>query len=283
VSGAPEPCGLTLPGPDDGFGPRRRERSWDRLLGDLATVGSDLTTDLRALDVARGEVPSLCTGWSVRDVVVHLVVGDDLALRALDGERPLPEPTDDDTVLQDLAVRLVREQGDIPLGEAIGRYADRRRELLAALGRLSEADLGEEVPWAATAVSRRALVQSRLMETWIHGWDVRRPLGIAQPFDDRVWWVCDLAVRTLPYAFAKERRRPPAGTVRVELGGPGGGVWERRLPGGAEGTVRLAGPSWAWLVLAGRRDVRPDLARAALTVDPADAACALLDPVRAFA
>jgi uncharacterized protein (TIGR03084 family) len=253
------------------------------LVADLRSTGADLSATLHALDAAQGTVPSLCTGWSVRDVVLHLVVGDDLALRALEGERPLPEPTDDDDVLRDLAVRLVRAHGDVPLAEAVAMSVDRRDRMLAAVAGLGAADLLEEVPWAATAVSRRALVQSRLMEAWIHGWDLRRPLGIPQPFDDRVWWVSDLAVRTLPYAFAKARRRPPARDVRVALDGPGGGIWERRLPDGDEGSVIVSGPSWAWLVLAGRRDVRPDLARAALTVTPADTGPALLGPVRAFA
>ena len=283
MTAPPEGTGLAAPGADDGLGARRRERSWDQLVSDLRSTGADLSGTLHSLDPVQGAAPSLCTGWTVRDVVLHLVVGDDLALRALEGERPLPEPTDDDEVLRDLAVRMVRAHGDVPLDEAVAMSDDRRARMLAAVAQLDEADLLREVPWAATGVSRRALVQSRLMETWIHGWDLRRPLGIPQPFDDRVWWVSDLAVRTLPYAFAKERRHPPAGTVRVTLDGPGGGTWERRLPDGGEGTVTVSGPSWAWLVLAGRRDVRPDLARGALTAAPGPAGAALLGAVRAFA
>jgi hypothetical protein len=45
----------------------------------------------------------------------------------------------------------------------------------------------------------------------------------------------------------------------------------------------VSGPSWAWLVLAGRRDLRPELARRALTVNPVAAGPVILGTARAFA
>ena len=73
----------------DGRAGERRARDWGRLLADLGTMGDDLFADLDGITVAGARTASLCPGWSVRDVVVHFVVGDELARRALQGENRL--------------------------------------------------------------------------------------------------------------------------------------------------------------------------------------------------
>jgi hypothetical protein len=73
---------------------------------------------------------------------------------------------------------------------------------------------------------RAALVQSRLVEYWIHGWDIRWARGLPHPFDDRAWWLADACVRHVPYALEKQGAVAGA-RIRVSLFGVAGGEWDR--------------------------------------------------------
>jgi hypothetical protein len=59
----------------------RRRREWAQLLADMRSLSDELYRDLTRIDARSAAAPSLCTGWDVRDVVVHLLTGDDLARR----------------------------------------------------------------------------------------------------------------------------------------------------------------------------------------------------------
>ena len=90
------------------------------------------------------------------------------------------------------------------------------------------------------------------METWVHGRDLRLPLHLPSPYDDRCWWVNDLGVRHVPYALAKAGLDPDVG-VDLMLEGPGGGEWRSALAATIGGPVNISGPSWAWLVAVAQR------------------------------
>jgi uncharacterized protein (TIGR03083 family) len=103
------------------------------------------------------------------------------------------------------------------------------------------------VDWGAQPISRFSLIQSRLMETWVHGWDLRYGLGITHPYDDRAWWLSDLLVRHVPYALAKDGRPVPDADLKFELAGAGGGSWTRSIGTPPRRPLRLAGTALGWL------------------------------------
>jgi uncharacterized protein (TIGR03084 family) len=250
----PAAAGL-LTGPTDDGSTARRAREWVCLAEDLTTLDAELQRDLAGLSDTHGQVESLCPGWTVRDVVVHLVVGDALALRALSGEDCFPEKTADEEVLAKESLERVAAFGPVSLGMAVDRLVSGRRVLLEAIADIPETDRRERVPWVAGSVSRLALVQSRLMETWVHGRDLRLPLGLPSPYDDRCWWINDLGARHVPYSLAKAGLDVNL-TVALALDGPGGGEWSiGTAPGSAltGAPVTIAGPSWAWLVASAQR------------------------------
>lgn len=272
----------------DGAGDERRRREWDRLLADLASLSEELFDDIDRAE-ADPATASLCPGWSVTDVVAHFVAGDDLARRALGGENPFPRATDDDEALNDFAATFMGALGDMTLTEASARFREARRELLETARAIPSADQKQLVPWAAKPIGRFALVQSRLMETWVHGWDFRWPLRAPQVLDDRAWWVSDIAVRHLPYGLRKHRMAVASARVRVALDGPGGGEWVRDLPGDGNGdggdpkkTAEIAGPAWAWITWATRRHPGR-AARHALSTSGSKDAHTLLDVARCYA
>jgi uncharacterized protein (TIGR03084 family) len=95
------------------------------------------------------------------------------------------------------------------------------------------------VPWGL-GMRAPSFVTARLMETWAHGLDVHAALGLVAPDTDRLRHVAWLAVRALPYAYTVAGRDMPAGSLRVELTGPGGELWGF----GPEGAPnRIRGPA----------------------------------------
>jgi uncharacterized protein (TIGR03084 family) len=272
----------------DGGEAQRRGRSWTQLCEDLRTLGDELVVDLAEVTADDGRVASLCEGWDVRDVVVHLVVGDDLAFRTLQGEDCFPDPTDDEDILQSESNARVERLAALDLANAVDRFRSGRERLLGRIAELGPAELSEPVSWASKPITTFSMVQSRVMETWVHGWDLRHPLGIPMPFDDRAWWLTDIGVRHVPYALAKAGVEPRPIELSVSLTGPGGGSWRRSVgvstsTASPPASVRICGPSWAWAVLVSRRWPGRGTAQAALSVDGGEAGGAVVEHARAFA
>lgn len=261
----------------------RRSRNSDQMLVDLATLGEDLVRDIRAQPGAE-RTETLCEGWTVRDVVLHLVVGDDLTTRALHGENCFEKTTSDETYLEGLGRANVSAVGDLTLSESLQLFTESRARLLEVARTFSPADLGVKVPWAAGSIARFSALQARVMETWIHAWDIRHPLDIAHPLDDRAWWVNDLGVRTFPYALHKNAKELDQSRLRVELQGVGGGTWDRVITrSDSESTVSVTCPTWAWLTLVSRRHLRSLIGTGDIETSPPQSRDIVLEVARAFA
>ena len=145
-----------------------------------------LVDDLAAVDAARWDEPSLCAGWSVHDVVAHLV---DTALTTRTG----------------FVVGLVRAGFDFDRQNARGVARHRGTTPAETLDRLRRA--------APRRSSPPAPLESRLVEEVVHGEDVRRPLGLVREYPQ------EAVVRALAY-----QARTPASfggarelTARVRL------------------------------------------------------------------
>ncbi|TQM06461.1 maleylpyruvate isomerase family mycothiol-dependent enzyme [Pseudonocardia kunmingensis] len=118
-----------------------------------------LIDDLEHTEDHRWELPSLCQGWTVHDVVAHLV---NTAL----------------TTRLGFVVGLARAGFDFHRQNARGVERERRaapRETLEQLRRVSSRTTTPPAP-----------LDSRLVEEVVHGEDVRRPLGIVRPYPQEV-------------------------------------------------------------------------------------------------
>ena len=169
------------------------------------------------------------------------MVGDDLASRTLQGEDCFPESTDDEQVLQSESRARVERLGPLDLEAAVAQFRVGRHRLLGQLAD-SQADLRENVSWASKPISTFSMIQSRLMETWVHGWDLRHPLGIPTSFDDRAWWLTDIGVRHVPYSLAKAGIVAGPGEAHRQPGRPGRWFLDPHLRGvGGDPAVERAG------------------------------------------
>ncbi|MFD9719084.1 maleylpyruvate isomerase family mycothiol-dependent enzyme [Streptomyces sp. NPDC059076] len=114
-----------------------------------------LIDDLARLDDEQWGEPSLCDGWTVHDVVAHLV----------DSAR---------TTRLGFVVGLVRARFDFDRLNASGVERERGAAPQETLERLRQV--------AARRSSPPAPLDSRLVEEVIHGEDIRRPLGLTHSY-----------------------------------------------------------------------------------------------------
>lgn len=248
--------GVELSGAHAGTGPDRRARSWPQLLTDLDALGREALDRVRRLPHSAADRPTLCTGWSVRDILAHLAEGDRQARRSLAGEDPFDgwDPGRLDAAID----RSARQVDGLGLQASVDRWETARGELLAACRGLDAGAVFGRTAWAAGPISRFALVQARLMETWIHVWDLRAAADPPMVLDDCAFWVSDLGVRSLPYT-ARLHGLTLNGQLTVELTGTAGGTWHRTFGTDSPNAnadangARLRGPGWAWVLHTSRR------------------------------
>ncbi|RBY77031.1 hypothetical protein DQ239_12765 [Blastococcus sp. TF02-09] len=155
-----------------------------------------LIDDLETLDEARWEEQSLCAGWTVHDVVAHLV----------DTAR---------TTRLGFVVGLARAGFDFHRQNARGVARHRGASPQETLDRLRQVASRRSTPPAP--------LDSRLVEEVVHGEDIRRPLGLVRSYpQEAVVRSLRLQART-PASFggAKElvgRVRLTAADADVSLG-----------------------------------------------------------------
>ena len=114
-----------------------------------------LIADLEGVDAARWDEPSLCPGWSVHDVVAHLV----------DTAR---------TTRLGFVVAMARAGFDFDRQNAHGVARERGASPAQTLERLRAVARRTSIPPAPR--------DSRLVEEVVHGEDIRRPLGIEHDY-----------------------------------------------------------------------------------------------------
>ncbi|MFG3354357.1 maleylpyruvate isomerase family mycothiol-dependent enzyme [Streptomyces sp. NPDC048001] len=142
-----------------------------------------LIHDLESLDDRQWEQQSLCEGWTVHDVVAHLV----------DSAR---------TTRLGFVVGLARARFDFHRLNAHGVARERGASPLETLARLRQV--------ASRTSTPPAPLDSRIVEEVVHGEDIRRPLGLTRQYpQDAVVRALRLQART-PASFggAKELVAP---------------------------------------------------------------------------
>ncbi|WP_298253209.1 maleylpyruvate isomerase family mycothiol-dependent enzyme [uncultured Arthrobacter sp.] len=114
-----------------------------------------LIDDLAVLDVAQWKTSSLCPGWDVHDVLAHLV----------DSAR---------TTRWGFLRGMVAARFDFDRANADGILRARASRPADTLDAFRAVRRHTTTPPAALA--------TRLVEAFVHGEDIRRPLGIARPY-----------------------------------------------------------------------------------------------------
>lgn len=253
----------------------------EKITTDLAAQHAELRTLLVSLTPELWDAPSLCPGWSIADVVLHLAQTDELALGSAQGTMEVAAKgaawdlaavhfgAADVDEMAGTAVELQRGTDHAAL---LARWSAAAEALCATFART---DPKRPLPWVAGNLPARTLATTRLAEAWIHTGDVAHGAGVTLAPTDRLWHIARLAYRTLPYAFARAERTLTGGVALI-LDAPGGSRWE--FVDGPPITT-ISGPAETFCLVAGRR--RPGKTSGLSATGP-DAE-AVLDLVRTFA
>ena len=116
------------------------------------------------------------------------------------------------------------------------------------------------VMWAGGEIGVSYLIQSRVMEWWLHGEDILAGGGNPPRLEHPpIFCVNDLAIRTIPYALSLAGLSFPGKSVKVVLEGVGEGTWHQGLaargkPGpDKEPDALIYGRGYEFALVAGRR------------------------------
>ncbi len=203
----------------------------EQITADLAAQHAELRAILTGLVPEQWGARSLCEGWTVADVVLHLTQADSIALGSARGTIAVAarEAGWDLTAMHagtanvdQIAATAVEQQRGIAPADLLVRWSDTADELVATL---SISDPKRLLPWVVGDLPARTLATTRLAECWIHTGDVAAGVGATQPFSERMRHIARLAWRTLPYAFARAGQAL-AGPVAILLDTPDGRTWE---------------------------------------------------------
>ena len=187
------------------------------IIDDLIAEQDRLGEILAGLDDPGWAAPSLCPGWSVCDVVLHLAQTEELAAGTV--SRPVLEHAraEESRGVDGAAGRAVEAERDTP-DAVFERWCKACDAFVAAF---RQADPGTLVMWVGGTLKPATLATTRLAEHWAHGLDIAVPLGARFPDTNRLRHIAWLGHRTLPYAFTLAGQTPHE--VHCELYGPGPG------------------------------------------------------------
>jgi uncharacterized protein (TIGR03084 family) len=228
-----------------------------RVAADLESLLQDLGAEQAALDARVADLTedgwrtaTPADGWDIADCISHLHYFDGTAELALtDAEEFAAHAR---LILADLDrvpdTNKARSGSGAELLEAwrIGRRA--------LIERARAADPLQRVPWYGPPMSLASFVTARIMETWAHGQDVIDALGLPPVVSERLRHVCHIGIGARAYSYRVHAAEDEGASVRVELTGPGAGIW-----GPEDAEDRITGTALDFALLVTQRRHRSDL------------------------
>lgn len=194
--------------------------AYEWIVEGLAQTWGNLDAALRPQPPAAYDAPTACPGWSVRDVLSHLL-GFESMLRGA----PVPAhegPWPDYVVnpIGEFNEAFVQANRARPGVEVLDDFRAAAGESLAALRSLDEAGW-DKVGWSPEGDRPyHRFQETRLLDSWIHLEDVRDALALATPEGETGEEVTlNRFESALPYVVGKKAGAPDATSVRLNLTG----------------------------------------------------------------
>ena len=132
-------------------------------------AAAGLEEKVKLLELGQLDKPTPCEGWTVRDLLEHVVGGNIMTVRLLDGAS------------KDEA--LAAREGDVLGDDPVGAVKRTNAESSAAL---RTADLTRVVDHPAMQMPASQLLQFRVGDLLLHSWDLARAIGIDETLDPDV-------------------------------------------------------------------------------------------------
>ena len=210
------------------------------LLGIAQAERQRLGRTVQFADPQTWEQPSALPGWWNRDVMAHLAAQDTAAAHVVKGDPPeeLEEyrrHLDGQPFTVDgFNEWAVERRSGLPTREVLVTWGQAADALLGYAGLLSEDEWDKgRFPWLAGEIAARYLIQSRVVEWWVHGEDMRATNGLGPEYQHwPIHLTIDMGIRMLPWALAQAGLDLTGYSVEVEVDGAGGGRWHWGLGAG---------------------------------------------------
>jgi uncharacterized protein (TIGR03083 family) len=194
--------------------------AYEWIIDALDQTWTSIDRTLRTRSPEAYDAPTPCPGWTVRDVVSHLV-GFELMLRG----GPVPEHTGawPDYVknpVGEFNEAYVRAYRDKPGAEMLDLFVATTKDSLERLRALSDVEW-EKVGWSPEGERPYYRFQeTRVLDSWIHLQDIRDAL--LEPSDDHgpgEEIVVNRFEAALPYVLGKRVGAPEGTLVQINLSG----------------------------------------------------------------
>jgi uncharacterized protein (TIGR03083 family) len=198
-----------------------------------------LLRDLTADDWARPVDPPEFDGWTVHDVVVHLVANESLLAAALGVPvRSIPETATDNE--RRTAQARARHAGQSP-AQAVAELEAAAEATATEIAARGEARLDEPIDWWGGHWATQMAVLVRAFETWTHADDIRRAVGAGMvvPPPSSLLTMAHAACGIVPRTLAARSGYQPGRLVRFRFTDLGDAAWDVDL--GPAAGVRPAG------------------------------------------
>ncbi len=210
------------------------------LLGVAHAERQRLGRTIQYADPPTWEQPSALPGWWNRDVMAHLAAQDTAAAQLVKGDPPeeLEEyraGLDEGPFTVDgFNEWAVTRRAGLPTREVLVGWGKAADAFLVYSGLLSEEEWeGKRFPWLAGDIAIRYLIQSRIVEWWVHGEDMRATNGLGPEYQHQpIHLTIDMGIRMLPWALAQAGLDLTGYSVQVDVEGAGEGSWHWGLGAG---------------------------------------------------
>jgi uncharacterized protein (TIGR03083 family) len=241
------------------------DRTW--LLGTARAEREALGRTIQYTPPTAWEQESPSPGWRNRDIVAHLAATEVAAAAVLAGETPseleefLKSLEEGPFTVDAFNEFTVRRRADAPFRSVVTEWGRAADLFLARAAKIPpDAWASRKVSWTVGEIGVSYLIQSRVMEWWLHGEDILAGGGNPARLENPpIFCVNDLAIRTIPYALALAGLSLPGRSVKIDLEAVGGGTWHRGLaareppPGDKVPDALITGRAYAFALVAGRR------------------------------
>ena len=243
----------------------------EQLLGVAYAERQRLGRMIQYAEPATWDQPSAADGWWNRDVMAHLAAGDTLAAQLVAGE-PATELEEFNRDHEGSSFDIdafnawtVNRRSGTETREILTTWGQAAESFLSHAAGLSEEDWAERrFDYVAGPIAARYLVQTRVVEWFLHGEDMRATNGLGPQYQHQpVNLTIDLAVRMLPWSLGRAGHDLSGLSVKVDVEGAGEGSWHWGLGSGEvpagrkkpDATIRGRAPQLA--LVAGQR-LKPD-------------------------
>ena len=187
------------------------------------------------------EQPSADPGWWNRDVMAHLMAGDTAAaqLMAREPAQELEEYRaqlgEEPFTVDGWNAWTVNRRSGLETRMILDTWGAAAESFLVYAGKLDDNDWrNARFAWIAGDIAARFLVQSRVIEWFLHGEDMRATNGVGSGWQTGwqhwpVYLTIDLAVRMLPWALSQAGHDLSGQSVQIDVEGAGEGSWHQAL------------------------------------------------------